>query len=152
MNSRLRPSGQCPTPDLPARALVPGRALSLHAAQPRELHILQGRVWLTLDAGGVPGDHFLAAGDVLHLPAGTHAVLEAYPAQPVRWACTPVAPESVPPGRFARDVRQPARELGQALHQAVVASARLLRGVLGYGGLPAPRGRHVQPPGECLRA
>lgn len=138
-------------PGLQARELAPGRALSLHAAQPRELHILQGRVWLTLDAGGVPGDHFLAAGDVLQLPAGTRAVLEAYPAQPVRWACAPVALAPARQGRFAREVRQPAREFGQALQQALGASARLLLGVLGCGGWWVPRRPGALPAGECLR-
>lgn len=134
------------SPALHARELPAGRALSLHAAQPRELHMLQGRVWLTLDTGGVPGDHFLAAGDVLHLPAGTHAVLEAYPAQPVRWACMPVALSPASQGRFARDVRQPARDLAHALHKAFGASGRLVRGVLGYGGgLLTRRGRALAP-------
>lgn len=69
--------------------LAPHRAQSVHAREARRLHILHGRVWLTLGGADQPGDHFLAAGDSLLLPAGARAVFEAYPAQqPVRWACS----------------------------------------------------------------
>ncbi|MDP2262147.1 MAG: DUF2917 domain-containing protein [Hydrogenophaga sp.] len=138
--------------DLPAKELAPHRALTLHAAQPRQLHIVQGRVWLTLDRGGPHGDHFLAAGDTLHLPAGTRAVLEGYPAQPVRWVCSAAEVAQPAPGRFAREVAQPARDLGQALLKATLASGRLLRGVLGYGDWLLPgRGRALSPQ-ESLRS
>lgn len=137
---------------LPAKELAPHRALTLHAAQPRELHIVQGRVWLTLDRGATPGDHFLAAGDSLYLPPGTRAVLEGYPAQPVRWVCHAAEAPQAAPGRFAREVAQPARELAQALFTVVRASGRLLQGVLRYGDWLLPgRGRALSPQ-ETLRS
>jgi hypothetical protein len=97
--------------------LLPCCALTVHTHQAQHLHILQGRVWLTLDGAGAPGDHFLAAGESLLLPAGTRAVMEAYPAQPVRWASVPL--------------RQPQAALG--VLQAFVRWAVVVRAVFTAG-------------------
>lgn len=73
------------------RSLLSG-ALTLRPRSAQVLHILQGRVWLTLGEGAEAGDLFLGAGDSLHLPAGRCAVMEPYPAQPVYWALGSVVP------------------------------------------------------------
>lgn len=66
--------------------LEAGRALGLRAAETGVLSVAEGRVWATLDGphGRREGDHVLAAGAQLVVPAGRRLVIEAWPgAQPV---------------------------------------------------------------------
>jgi hypothetical protein len=107
-DSHASPLGQ-------GHVLQPRSARSLRPVEPCRLHILQGRVWLTLSGAGASGDHFLAAGDSLALPAGCHAVMEPYPAQPVRWACTQAHDKSLAPARVAREAVQPVQHPALAL-------------------------------------
>ncbi len=122
------------------------RAISLYPAEDSCLHITSGRAWVTLNQPHVPaglGDIVLERGERLAVPAGTHLVMEPWQsgdALRFDWCVEPATVEA--PGRFAREVAAPTRELGLALGQVVLAFGRLLRGVLGYGEfLVAGRGR-----------
>ncbi|MBX3611124.1 MAG: DUF2917 domain-containing protein [Hydrogenophaga sp.] len=122
------------------------RAISLYPVEDSELCILNGRAWVTLNLPQVPGglgDIVLQTGESLQVPAGSHVVMEPWvngDALRFDWCLSAQAVEKSQ--RFAREVATPTRELGRALGQVVVAFARLLRGVLGYGEfLVAGRGR-----------
>lgn len=86
--------------------LAAGAALSLQAATAGVLTVAQGRIWATLDGphGRREGDHVLADGEQLQVPAGSRLVLEAWPGQQA--AATRVAWRSAAPqpggdgGRF----------------------------------------------------
>jgi len=140
--------------------LHPGHAMALRPKQSAVLRVFCGQVWVTqgLPAGTTPdsaGDHFLGPGDVLAVPAGVRLVLEPVVARgdtaPVHFDWS-VARAAASPGRFEREVLQPARELGVALGQAAIAMAAVLRGLLGYREfLVAGRGR-VLSPLESLRS
>ena len=126
------------------------RAISLRPTETCRLHILQGRVWVTLNAPHVAdglGDHVLVEGQQLDVPAGAHLVMEPWTppgAAPVRfdWCVVPSMPAVSTASRFAREVRTPWREFAQASGQAAVAFVRLVRGLLGYADhLVAGRGR-----------
>ena len=73
------------------------RALSLYPADDSCLSVLSGRAWVTLNLPHVPqglGDHVLQAGDILHVPAGAHLVMEPWASgEAVRfdWCVLPVA-------------------------------------------------------------
>ena len=134
----------------PGWALDAGRAISLRPGEASRLHILEGRAWVTVHAPQVAdglGDHVLAAGQSLDVPAGAHLVLEPWTPgriDPVRFDwCVRPAPRAMPAAdRFARDVSAPWREFAQASGQAALALGRLLRGLLGYADhLVAGRGR-----------
>lgn len=140
--------------------LHPGHATSLRPKQAAVLRIFCGLVWVTQGqhAGLTPdsaGDRFLGPGDVLLVPAGTRLVMEP---MAERGETAPVhfdwsdASALAGPSRFDREVLSPSRELGAALGQAVTATARVLRGLLGYSEfLVAGRGR-VLSPLESLRS
>ncbi len=62
--------------------LAAGEALSLPIGPgARELGVTEGRLWLTLKGhqDAPAQDIWLSAGDSLHLPAGSHVVVEAWP-------------------------------------------------------------------------
>ena len=134
--------------------LHPGHAMSLSPKKTAVLRIFCGQVWVTLGGPyqGAPnelGDRFLGPGDVLAVPAGARLVMEpvANPGDtgPVHFDWSDAA-ASASPSRFAREVVSPTRELGAALGQAGVATARVLRGLLGYSEyLTAGRGRVLGP-------
>ena len=140
--------------------LHPGHAMTLRPKQGAVLRVFCGRVWVTLGqpAGATPqsaGDCFLGPGDVLAVPAGARMVLEpiAAPgdAAPVHFDWTD-APAVARPGRFAREVGLPLRELGAALGHVAVATARVLRGLFGYGEFLLPGRGRVLSPLESLRS
>lgn len=155
-----------PIASLPRRQAIgswrlhPGQAMRLQPSQAAVLRIYCGRVWVTLGqpAGTTPdtaGDRFLGPGDALVVPAGVRLVMEPLAAphetQPVHFDWSEARAAAVP-GRFAREVASPARELGVALGQAAGALVRVLRGLLGYSEfLVAGRGR-VLSPLESLRS
>lgn len=140
--------------------LHPGHAMALRSRQSAVLRVFCGRVWVTLGqpAGATPqsaGDRFLAPGDVLTVPAGARMVLEpiAPPgdAAPVHFDWTD-APAMARPGRFAREVGLPLRELAAALGHVALATVRVLRGLLGYGEFLVPGRGRVLSPLESLRS
>lgn len=57
-------------------ALCTGRAMALRPHAAAVLHISQGSAWVTLPSQ--PGDHFLQAGDTLHIRAGDRVVMEPW--------------------------------------------------------------------------
>lgn len=134
--------------------LHPGHAMSLSPKKTAVLRIFCGQVWVTLGGPyqGAPnelGDRFLGPGDVLAVPPGARLVMEpvARPddAGPVHFDWSD-ATASAAPSRFAREVASPARDLGEALGRAGVATVRVLRGLLGYSEfLAAGRGRVLGP-------
>ena len=137
------------------------RAMTLRPHVPSRLQITQGRAWVTLGlphegAGNESGDHMLAAGESLFVPAGVRLVME--PWQPVSdcpvrfdWSAEPSAHGVEQPDRFGREVAAPSRELAVALGQAGGAFVRLVRGVFGYSEyLLAGRGRELAP-SDCHR-
>lgn len=140
--------------------LHPGHAMSLRPKKTAVLRIFCGRVWVTLGqpGGASPenaGDRFLGPGDVLAVPADARLVMEPVAAPddtaPVHFDWSDAAAGAAP-GRFAREVVSPTRELGAALGLAGAALARVLRGLLGYSEfLVAGRGR-VLSPLESLRS
>ena len=122
------------------------RAISLYPAEDSCLNITSGRAWVTLNQPHVPaglGDIVLERGERLRVPAGAHLVMEPWQsgdALRFDWCVEPLSVAA--PGRFAREVVAPTRELGEALGHVALAFGRLLRGVLGYGEfLVAGRGR-----------
>lgn len=135
------------------------RAMTLRPSVPSRLQITQGRAWVTLGlphegAGNESGDHMLAAGESLVVPAGVRLVMEPWqPASdgPVSfdWTAEPSALGVVQPDRFHHEVAAPSRELAVALGQAGTAFVRLVRGMFGYAEyLLAGRGR-VLTPSDC---
>jgi Protein of unknown function (DUF2917) len=136
----------------PARAVgcfkLPTRhALTLSVKSPGELRIAHGRVWVTFgnsddEAMARAGDHFLQAGEVLHLACGQQVVMEAFDAQPssavnssvyFNWepdAALSLAARASSSRRVQHaQVRQPLLDLGTALHQAAWALGRLVHGL-----------------------
>ena len=133
-----------------------GQALGLHAPFAAELRIVRGKVWVTLgDAtkAGVPsgarvaGDVFLQAGEVLKVPPGARLVFEPLGDASVLFDWAEDFEHAVAVrDRFGREVLAPARDLWRALRQVLLASARLVQGVLGYGEfVVAGRGRLLAP-------
>lgn len=131
-----RPVALCPQaqPLLQAHSLAPLSAWALAFCEPGRLHILQGRVWLTFSGAGPTGDHFLSAGDSLQVSAGAYAVMEPYPAQPVRWAVSP-AVQSPP---LKHPLPNPLARLFQALRRWVAGVCLGVR-TAWRGGLRAAR-------------
>ena len=76
--------GRATTPANPAQRSTPcgsfalhsGRALALKPYAATVLRISQGTAWVTLPSQ--PGDHFLQAGDTLHISAGDRVVMEPW--------------------------------------------------------------------------
>ena len=59
-----------------------GEAMSLTIGPgARELYVAEGRLWLTLpgEPGMQPEDHWLEAGQGVHLASGSRVVMEAWP-------------------------------------------------------------------------
>ena len=153
---------QHPAPAIPAVTdklagcwkLAQGRALTLRARSEGVLRIAQGAVWITFDNaqrdnGVRGGDHFLGAGDVLHLLPGQTLVMEplkaaAHPAALFSWDHLPATAGVVIPSRhapvFSRSpawrtgVLQPLSDLRAAFVLAGAASVRLLTGLAGALG------------------
>lgn len=122
--------------------LHPGHAMSLRPRRASLLRIYCGRVWVTQGGpypviGRESGDRFLSPGGTLWVPAGARLVMEplAEPGdeRPVHFDWTE-APRQRAGERFAREVLVPARELQRAVALSGRALARLLRGLVGWGG------------------
>lgn len=165
MTTRSSSAALVSSDHLDAAALLRGwrldarRAMTLRPHVPSRLQITQGRAWVTLGlphtgAGNESGDHMLAAGDSLVVPAGARLVMEPWePASegPVRfdWSTDAPLPVVQRAGSFQREVAAPSRELALALGQAGAAFLRLVRGMFGYAEyLVAGRGR-VLTPSDC---
>lgn len=151
-------STRCPA--IGSWRLHPGHAMSLRPKKTAVLRIFCGQLWVTQgqSAGVTPdsaGDRFLGPGDVMAVTAGTRLVMEPIGAPgdtgPVHFDWSePLV--SLGPSRFDREVILPTRELGLALGHACGATARVLRGLLGYSEyLVTGRGR-VLSPLESLRS
>lgn len=133
--------------------LLPGRAVGFRPKRPTLLRIDCGQVWVTLGEpdGGTPcasGDWFLGPGDSLLIPAGARMVMEAGTTSngPLPAGYKWFEPVVVQPGRFAREVMAPAREVASALLQAGAALSRVFSGLLGYLGGWVGRGRNASLP------
>jgi Protein of unknown function (DUF2917) len=122
--------------------LHPGHAMALRPRRASLLRIYCGRVWVTQGGpytvvGRESGDHFLLPGDTLRVPAGARLVMEpladAGDERPVHFDWSEVIPQRRSE-RFAQDVLAPAHELRAAVVQSGVALARLVRGLIGWGG------------------
>ncbi len=122
--------------------LHPGQAMALRPRRASLLRIYCGRVWVTQGGpypveGRESGDHFLSPGDAPRAPAGARLVMEpladAGDERPVHFDWTEVVPQRRSE-RFAQDVLTPAHELRAAVVQSGVALARLVRGLIGWGG------------------
>lgn len=92
----------------------------------------------------------MSAGESLVVPAGARLVMEPMVprgvTEPVCFDWSDAQAPVTRPGRFAREVAAPSRELASALGQAAFALGKVLRGVLGYGEfLVAGRGRVLSP-------
>lgn len=132
-----------------------GCAMRLRPRGEAVLRVYRGRLWVTLGRpdGGTPehsGDLFVAQGQTLVVPVGARCVLEPWPAgpdaDPVCFDWMDLQPADPQAGRFAREVLRPSREAWDALGLAAGATARVLRGLLGYGEyLVAGRGRVLSP-------
>lgn len=129
--------------------LAEGRALTLRARSAGVLRIAHGAVWITFDNaqrddGVRGGDHFLGAGDVLHLLPGQKLVMESWTAEVhsssyFSWDPLPAsAAVSIAHIRGAALARsfaahggllQPLRDLRAALGLAAGATGRLLAGL-----------------------
>ena len=137
------------------RKLAAGKAITLRAKQLSVLRIAHGRVWATLSDAGpysrvLAGDHFLSRGQSLTLLPGQALVMESFEssagnhtaAAHFSWE-TPGVADSVlqhaQPADQAIDmgVRQPLRDLRDALGLVAGASGRLVRG-LAHGVATGP--------------
>ena len=134
--------------------LAEGRALTLRARYAGVLRIAHGGVWVTFnnaqsDDGVRGGDHFLGAGDTLHLLPGQTLVMEslkaeAHSAAYFSWYPLPATAGVVIANRrapvFSRNpawrtgVLQPLSDLRAAFALAGAASVRLLTGLAGALG------------------
>ena len=147
---------QHPAPAIPAATdklagcwkLAQGRALTLNAKSGGILRIAHGAVWITFDHaqrdnGVRGGDHFLGAGDVLHLLPGQTLVMESLKAHAhssayFSWDRLPVSaggtvahsrPVLVRSVTARGQVLQPLCDLCAALGLALGASGRLVAGL-----------------------
>jgi hypothetical protein len=98
--------------------LHPRQTLSLHVQRPTRLHMQRGKLWVTVGDG--QGDHFLQAGQVLHVPSG-RVVLESCGADPAQWTCS-----AQPSTGLAYAWRLLLRDAGLAAALLARAGARLL--------------------------
>ena len=134
--------------------LAEGRALTLRARSVGVLRIAHGEVWVTFDNaqrddGVRGGDHFLGAGDTLHLLPGQTLVMESLKAEAhsavyFSWDRWPATAGGVIASRrspvFFRSpawrtgVLQPLSDLRAAFVLAGAASVRLLNGLAGALG------------------
>lgn len=83
----------------PAFDLAPRQTLRLRRTGALQLQVLRGRLWVTRSHDCA--DHFVAAGQTLHLAAGDDVVIECDSPQPSRLrllaSATPRAPRAVAP-------------------------------------------------------
>lgn len=134
--------------------LAEGRAVTLRVRSAGVLRIAQGGVWVTFDNaqrddGVRGGDHFLGAGDTLHLLPGQTLVMEslkaeAHSAAYFSWDPLPATASVVIASRrapaFSRSpawrtgVLQPLSDLRAAFVLVGAASARLMSGLAGAVG------------------
>ncbi|MEJ7928597.1 DUF2917 domain-containing protein [Ramlibacter sp. AN1015] len=110
-------------------------AVSLRPREASLLRVVQGRVWLTIDTGGAAPvcDHVLVAGEEFRIPAGSHAVMEAWKAQPVCFAWEPVPEVAVARAARREAVLRPLADLRQAGALAGGALVRLAAGLAAWG-------------------
>ena len=126
-----------------------GRAMSLAPNAAGELRIAHGQVWVTftdaaLDSSARGGDHFLQAGDVLHLACGQKVVMEVSGTRLASTENTPAYFSWEPDAILSQTVRarqlqyayvgvrQPAQDLAVALYQMGGALGRLAQGLADY--------------------
>ncbi|MES2585075.1 MAG: DUF2917 domain-containing protein [Pseudomonadota bacterium] len=138
--------------------LAPGRAFSLQPRQAGLLRVAQGQVWVTLDvaqqgAGNELGDYFLGAGEQLSVRPGQHVVLEPFKQSQQQavffeWTPNPVHVQSSV-AQDADAVKQPLRDLGQALGLVAMALLHLGTGLLAYGRQLVSGRPGVQAPQHC---
>lgn len=129
--------------------LAPRRAISLMPRKASQILIVQGCAWITWEAGtlGMPAagrDVFLAAGQILDVPAGVRLVMESVDVQQAvdfDWRTMP--PELAP--RQAAPVRMLFQRWGYAWLELMQASAHLLCGLGRHGWRPV-RGRKALNP------
>ena len=129
-------------------ALPAGHATSLLPNAAGELRIAHGHVWVTfanaaLDSSARGGDHFLHAGDVLHLAGGQEVVMEVLGTRLETaenalayfcWEPRAVLSQIMRPRQLHHTqvgVRQSLQELVAALHQVGGALGRLAQGLVG---------------------
>ncbi len=119
--------------------LEAARAIALHASQDAQLCIAHGRVWLTFDRADASrtADHFLQAGEQLHVARGQRVVLESFGSDrhaPAYFSWCAVAAQVAPPVRaispWQVSVVQPLADLRGAVGQGLVAAARVLLGLV----------------------
>ncbi len=114
--------------------------IGLQASQDAQLCIAHGRVWLTFDTrpGAPPpgGDHFLQAGEQLHVPRGKRVVLESSGSDrhaPAYFSWCAVAAMVTPPVRTVSpwqvNVVQPLADLRDAVGLGLVAAGRVVLGL-----------------------
>ena len=123
--------------------LEPGRALTLHPAQPGELRVAEGRLWATLDGPHVGslrglGDIVVEAGSALKLRAGQRVVIESAGIADTAYFSWSIAaqPRAVP---CWEPVAQSWRELQAALGLAGRATGRLAAGLAAVAVASLPR-------------
>ncbi len=128
-------------PDLQEIRRIPaGVALRL-ARHPkdRELLVLRGRAWITFVDSSThgrrvapQGDHFIAAGERLRLPAGSALVVEAFGTrgEAVAFGWQPLAAQRVRGDIWAAQVALPWRELCSAARAVAGSLQRLVRGLV----------------------
>ena len=86
--------------------LAPRRAIRLMPRRPSQILIVQGHAWITWESGeganpGAELDRFLAAGQMLEVPAGVHLVMESVDADlavDFDWRTVPPELVSLPSG------------------------------------------------------
>jgi Protein of unknown function (DUF2917) len=98
--------------------LHPRQTLSLRLRRPARLQLRRGSLWVT--AGDGQGDHFLQAGQALHVPSGC-VVLESCGAEPAHWTC-----RAQPSADLAYAWRLLLRDVGLAAGLLARAGRRLL--------------------------
>jgi Protein of unknown function (DUF2917) len=103
--------------------LHPRQTLSLRLRRPARLQLRRGSLWVT--AGDGQGDHFLQAGQVLHLPSGS-VVIESCGADSAHWTChaQPRSGLACAWRLFVRDAAQAAGLLGRAGLRLLLAARR----------------------------
>lgn len=126
--------------------LAPQRAMSLLPRKNSQLLIVQGCAWITWEKpidhwAQTDGDHFLAAGQIIDVPAGARLVMEArYAHEALHFDWREMPPGLVPHGAPQASVSALAWQWLQAWAQVGHATARLVRGL--WGGLRWGHARH----------
>jgi len=129
--------------------LAPQRAMSLLPRKNSQLLIVQGSAWITWDKpmdhwAQTDGDHFLAAGQIIDVPAGARVVMQARHAhEALHFDWREMPPGMVPQGSPQINLSVLMRQWVQAWGQVGRATARLVWGMLGgfRWWLARPHGR-----------